>query len=167
MATTKELSFKLLEIGEKIPAKPWLWREWSLGAFQEIVRSPGNLLLKELESMDVRWFLRAISKEHRGRQFQSAGNQANWQKRAWQGRDLLEVRWTKEVYRLWKKDKWHLYRDAVCHCRERIGAKKVWLQFQLDTATKRLLKNVNNRRSRNDTGLLLCEVGHLKNRDMK
>lgn len=26
----------------------------TLGAFQEVVRSPGNLLLKELESMDVR-----------------------------------------------------------------------------------------------------------------
>lgn len=30
MVITKELSFKMLEAGEKIPAKPWLWREWAL-----------------------------------------------------------------------------------------------------------------------------------------
>lgn len=65
MVTTKELSFKLLEEGEKIPAKPCLWREWTLSSFQETARSPGNLLLKELESC-----LRAILEEHRGSKFQ-------------------------------------------------------------------------------------------------
>lgn len=58
--TTKELILKLLEVGEKNPAKLLLCRKWTLGSFQEIVRSLGNLLLKELESMDVRCFLRAI-----------------------------------------------------------------------------------------------------------
>lgn len=74
-----------------------------MGAFQEVVRSPGNLVLKDLESMDVRWFLWAIFKEHRGRQLQSAGNQVSRAEKGLAEQDLLELRWTKEMYRLWKQ----------------------------------------------------------------
>lgn len=91
------------------------------------------------------------------------------QKRAWQGRDLLELRWTKEMSDFGNRDRWHLYRDAVCATAGReVVLTKLDCSFSGTAPQEGLFKNVNNkRRTRNDTGLLLFEVGHLKNRDMK
>ncbi|GAB0206466.1 mitochondrial enolase superfamily member 1 [Grus japonensis] len=89
-------------------------------------------------------------------------------------RDLLrELRQKRKVYGHWKQGQttWEDYRDAVRHCREKIRVVKAQLEFKLDSTVKDnkkgFLKYVNSkRRTRDNIGPLLDEVGHLTNRDV-
>ncbi|KAK4807141.1 hypothetical protein QYF61_018482, partial [Mycteria americana] len=78
-----------------------------------------------------------------------------------------------KVYGHWKQGQGTRedYRDAVCHCREKIRAAKARLEFKLASTVKDnkkgFLKSINSkRRTRDNIGLLLDEVGHLTNRDV-
>ncbi|GAB0206495.1 mitochondrial enolase superfamily member 1 [Grus japonensis] len=86
---------------------------------------------------------------------------------------LLELRQKRKVYGHWKQGQttWEDYRDAVRHCREKIRVVKAQLEFKLDSTVKDnkkgFLKYVNSkRRTRDNIGPLLDEVGHLTNRDV-
>lgn len=83
-------------------------------------------------------------------------------KQAWQSRDLVELRWTKKSIDFGNRDRWHPYRNAVCHCRERIQERvltKLDHSFSWTAPQKGLFKNVNsNRRTRNYIGLFLDEA---------
>ena len=129
--------------------------------------------MKVLGSMNAGHFSRAISYEHRSRQFQSVGSHASGAE-GWLNRDLLlELRRKRKVYGHWKQGQVTRedYRDAVHHCREKICAAKAQLEFKLASTVKDnkkgFFKYVNSkRRIRDNIGPLLDEVGHLTNRDI-
>lgn len=78
------------------------------------------------------------------------------QKRAWQGRDLLELRWTKEMSDFGNRDRWHLYRDAVCATAGReVVLTKLDCSFSRTAPQEGLFKNVNNILSRGEPEMTL------------
>jgi len=87
---------------------------------------------------------------------------------AWLSRDLLELRQKREAYGRWKQGQVTRedYRDAACHCREKICVAKARLEFKLASTQKEnkkgFLKYVNSkRRIRDNIGPLLDEGVHL------
>ncbi|KAJ7412607.1 hypothetical protein BTVI_45938 [Pitangus sulphuratus] len=94
----------------------------------------------------------------------------------WQRFDIIgisEIWQKKKLYAQWKQGQvtWEEYRDAACHCREKIHAAKAELELKLGRNVgdnkKSFKKYVNSKRQcRNNIGPLQDDDGHLTNREI-
>ncbi|GAB0209507.1 mitochondrial enolase superfamily member 1 [Grus japonensis] len=92
---------------------------------------------------------------------------------AWMSKELLEkLKGKKEVYRMWKKGvaTWEEYRNVVRECRDAMRKAKAHLELKLAGDVKDNKKDFfkyisSKRKSRENVGLLLNEVGALVTED--